>query len=276
MNVTDWLKNNAKDIALFVGFVIALVLIYLVGTNTPITAMTTAWAWIMIIMAGFVVLVSALITGNPLFGWLINEQNRMSLSRLQMFLWTIMILSAFVTAVFANLHFQHYESAVSIAIPEELWLAMGISVTSLVGSSLILENKKGKVPVPPQNSIETSKPKGEKELKLSGVLVKSDKPSLLNLIDGEEVGNHGIIDLTRLQNLFFTIVLVGTYMATLNNMFATLVTVTPQVQNIASNFPIKEFPELGSSAVALLLISHAGYLAAKAIDNQPSKPAGPA
>ncbi|HTP09014.1 MAG TPA: hypothetical protein VMP08_12230 [Anaerolineae bacterium] len=261
MNVTNWLKHNAKDITLFVGFIIALVLIYWVGTSTPITAITTAWLWIMIIMAGFVVLVSALITGNPLFGWLINEQNRMSLSRLQMFLWTIMILSAFVTAVFANLHFQHYDSAVSIAIPEELWLAMGISVTSLVGSSLILENKKDKDPKQADLNDMTNR---------TGVLVNKDKPSLTDLIDGEEVGNSDIIDLTRLQNLFFTLVLVGTYMATLNSMFSTLVTVTPQVQDLAVNFPIKEFPALGSSAVALLLISHGGYLVAKAIDNQPS------
>jgi hypothetical protein len=229
--------------------------------------MTTAWRWIMIIMAGFVVLVSALITGNPLFGWLINEQNRMSLSRLQMFLWTIMILSAFVAAAFANLHFKHYESAVSIAIPEELWLAMGISVTSLVGSALILENKKVKEPTTSRFELMNNR---------TGVLVNSQKPSLRDLIGGEECGNYDIIDLTRLQNLLFTFVLVGTYMATLNNMFATLVTVTPEVKDIALNFPIKEFPPLGSSAIALLLISHAGYLAAKAIDNQPSKPAEPA
>ena len=170
------------------------------------------------------------------------------------------------SAVFANLHFKHYESAVSVAIPEELWLAMGISVTSLVGSALILENKKVKEPTTTRLELIANR---------TGVLVNSQKPSLRDLIGGEEVGNYDRIDLTRLQNLLFTFVLVGTYMATLNNMFATLVTVTPQVQDIALNFPIKEFPPLGSSAVALLLISHAGYLAAKAIDNQPSETVAP-
>jgi hypothetical protein len=259
MNTINWIKGNARDIVFFVGLVAAVWVIYLIGTNSPISAITTIWQWILVIMVLFVVLTSNLVTNNPLFGWLINEQNRMSLSRLQMFVWTVVVLSAFVTCVFANLHFNHYDVAVSIAIPQELWLAMGISTASMVGSGLILESKKVKTPVDTRNL---------KDENMNGVLKVNDKPSLLDLVHGEEVGNHEQIDLTRLQNLLFTFVLVGTYMASLRSMFITLVTATSGVPNIANNFPITKFPELGSGAIALLLISHGGYLAAKAIDKQ--------
>ena len=251
--------NNHKDFTFFAGLVIAIAAIFLVGTYRPIDDIATTWLIILGIMVLFVILASALITQNGWFGWMINEQNRMSLSRMQMFLWTVTIFSAFLTAVLANLHFGHFDNAVAIAIPQELWLAMGISVTSLVGSGLILEGKKSKEPkYPARNIVEA------KDGTVTGVLVKSVKPSLLDLIRGEEVGNHDIIDLTRLQNLFITFVLVGAYAAALGSMFTNLVTATPAVQNITA------FPALGSSAIALLTISHSGYLIAKAIDNQPS------
>jgi hypothetical protein len=280
MNTIEWLKNNKKDIFFFVGLVAAVWFIYLIGKNRPVSEITSTWSWILFIMVLFIILASSLITKNPLFGWLINEQNRMSLSRLQMFLWTIVILSAFITAVFANLHFKQFDSAVAIAIPEELWLAMGISTTSLVGTSLILESKKPKdpkLPIDPNQLKDPNQPTPLKKLddklesmkiKRIGVLVSPEKPSLLDLIRGEELGNYDKIDLTRLQNLFFTFILVGTYMASLNVMFSELVTKTPEIQDIAENFPIASFPELGSSAIALLAISHAGYLVVKAIDKQ--------
>ena len=256
-----FVKNN-QSLIFFAGLAAAVVVTYLIGTNSAISAITSTWLWIMFVMVLFVLLASALCTDYWLFGWLINEQKRVSLSRLQMFLWTIVVLSAFVTAVFANLHFKHYGEAVAIAIPQELWLAMGISTTSLVGSALILETKKVKEPTEVKLKDLTDR---------AGVLDnRQDPPTLLDLIQGEEVANRDMVDLTRLQNLLFTFVLVGSYMASLGAMFTQLVT-PAQGQDIATNFPITAFPSLGSSAIALLTISHAGYLAAKAIDNQPSK-----
>jgi len=52
--------------------------IYLFGTNSSISAITSTWRWILLIMVLFIILTSALVTGNPLFGWLINEQNRLN------------------------------------------------------------------------------------------------------------------------------------------------------------------------------------------------------
>jgi hypothetical protein len=217
----------------------------------------------MVTLIVFVVIASWLVTGNPLFGWLINEQNSISLSRLQMFLWTFVVLSAFITAVFANLHFKHAGVALDIAIPEELWIAMGISTASLAGSNLIQENKHKKYP-----ESETLK----QLYTLNGVLVMKEKPSLLDLVSGEEAGNQGKIDLSRLQNMFFTFILIGTYMGSLGTLFSTMVTIAAQGKEIADNFPLDSFPELSTSFVTLLAISHAGYLTLKAIDKQASQP----
>ena len=70
------------------------------------------------------------------------------------------------------------------------------------------------------------------------------------------------MDLTRLQNLFFTLILMGSYAGAVGSKLAEVASsLTPQ--------SFAQFPELGASNLALLSISHAGYLAAKAIDKQP-------
>ncbi len=78
-----------------------------------------------------------------------------------------------------------------------------------------------------------------------GILAWNTRPQdarLYDLIGGEEIGNEETLDLTRLQNLFFTLVLVGVYAVSLSYV-------------LVDTIPISEFPELGSSAVTLLGIS---------------------
>lgn len=260
MNPKKPLKDNAKDTIFFIALVIAVWAIYLLGKNIEIKEVVATWRWILFIMIAFIIVLSILITDEPLFGWLINEQNRMSLSRLQMFLWTSVILSAFTTAVFVNLKYSHIQTAIDIQIPEALWLAMGISTTSLVGTGLILESKKDKHP----KKVELKKVEDR-----NGLLNTKENPSLLDLVRGEEITNSDKIDLTRLQNLFFTFVLVGVYMANLSAMFTNLA--SAEIGEFTTKLPVSQFPDFGESALALLIISHAGYLAAKAVDKEPAE-----
>lgn len=85
------------------------------------------------------------------FGVLIDSRNKVSLSRLQITLWTTMVLSAYlaiaiprVIAMTGNPPTLNQEEALNIGFPDELLLAMGISATSFAGSSLIKSNKKNK------------------------------------------------------------------------------------------------------------------------------------
>lgn len=259
------------------GLLAIIVAIALFGLLIPAKQIRLAW----LLTLGGLVLFSMVaghgITGRFWLGWLINEQYRMSLSRLQMFLWTVVVLSAFLTAALANIRGGYLDSAVAIAIPQQVWIAMGISTTSLVGSPLILSQKKRKktnieeavrtadrvgllADVPDDNKEEVAKKH------YIGQLHRNEKPEdarLYDLVSGEEVSNHDILDLTRLQNLFFTLILIGAYGVLLGS---TLLSAGSSVSLIS------KFPPLDESSIALLGISHAGYLATKAVDKQKEGP----
>lgn len=117
-----------------------IIIICVIGVIFAKEKILLAWSLIILTMTVFTLIVSQGVTGYC-FGWLINEQKRYSLSRMQMFLWMVLILSAIIVVAFHN--FPAYDKegnliALSIKIPKELWWAMGISTTSLVASPVIL------------------------------------------------------------------------------------------------------------------------------------------
>src|SRR5689334_8393518 len=110
-----------------------------IGWRFPIDTpkqITLFWLVNMISLAVFAIIAGRGITGLWR-GVLIDERNKMSLSRLQLALWTILILASFLTAALINIHKGQPPDPLSIAIPETLWGLMGISTASLVGSPLI-------------------------------------------------------------------------------------------------------------------------------------------
>lgn len=261
-----------------IGIPVLILAIILCGLLIPANLILLTWILILVLLVLLIMMFGQGITGHFWLGWMVNEQFRMSLSRLQMALWTLVVLSGFLTAALANLAAGHIEEALDIAIPPELWVTMGISTTSLVGSGLILTEKKK------EKTNEDEALRGMVEFGLlaegadaatatatvqehtSGQLQRNTNPSqarLYDLVCGEEVGNFNVLDLARLQNLFFTLVLVGAYAATLGNMFA------GAAGSSGSAAPISQFPALDASIVALLGISHGGYLVGKAVDKQP-------
>src|SRR5262245_32716657 len=101
-------------------------------------------------------------------GVLINPQFKMSLARLQIVLWTLLVLSAYITIAIHRLSAELTMDATTIAectqtlgrapaaaeecgggainitFPPELLVAMGISAASFAGASVIQSTKKGK------------------------------------------------------------------------------------------------------------------------------------
>lgn len=221
---------------------------------------------------------------------LIDERNRMSLSRLQMVMWTVIVLSAFYTVVLWRIGAPPTKpptAPLAVAIPAELWLAMGISITSLLGSPLILNaTKAGKTPNVDQTiqSFAQLTQQGAKSTKgghvkalpdqatdtstqvvitQGGAVTVANKGSLMvktssqlanwgDLFQGEETSNASQLDLARIQMLYFTIIVVLAYVATLGLMFT------------GKGLP-PALPALDRSMVALLFLSHAGYLTSKAL-----------
>jgi hypothetical protein len=205
--------------------------------------------------------VSAMLLGRWVTGYwrgiLIDGRNRLSLSKLQAVAWTILVLAAYGTAVLANLR-GNRAMAFDVSVPQELWLAMGISIVSLVGSPLIKSKKK-----------EAGAPREAEQrhaiwaltgrqvsagARAEGVLVTLGSPSAASwtdLFEGEEVGNAGLVELGKFQMFMFTVLLIGGYGLMLATTFSTV------------SGSIMALPALSGGGVALLGISHAGYLADK-------------
>ena len=240
------------------SLLLILVAIVLIGLLIPSQSRIWTGLGTLILLIVFAAVAGHGITGLWR-GLLIDERNKMSLSRLQMALWTIIVLSGFSTAVFSNLATGH-ANPLSIAIPSELWLLMGISTTSLVGSPLILRSKMDKSPNEKEKkrtfSLKETQGTDVSQLDNMGLVLVNKRPEdaeVSDLFVGEETGNGAHLDLGKIQMFYFTMILVLTYAVTLG---ATL----------ASNVGrIGELPALSPGMIALLGISHAGYLTNKAI-----------
>ncbi len=246
------------------------------------------------LLALFLVIAGHGVVGEWL-GALIDERNRMSMSRLQTALWTVVVLSGFLAAAVWNVRPSTPEKVLppnapaelkavvklDIAVPPELWAVMGISVASLVGTPLI-------------RSALTKKEDGGghkqtvvlKELNrqanvntedaawngayLNGRIACQSTPAnarVVDLFQGEQETDAAHLDLGKVQVFFFTALLVFAYSAMMYQEFA--------AATGESKFCIPALPALSQGMVALLGISHAGYLANKAVDRGPAKPPAP-
>jgi hypothetical protein len=190
--------------------VFAIIFIALAGAPSVIS-----WFLYMILIATFALIVAAGITSRPV-GIFIDERNRMSLARLQMALWSLIIISAFLAAAVSNTR-ADAPQPLSIGIPEAVWMLMGISTTALVGSPLVLSTKRATPAVPPQPApgtptstpllaapipgapaptatIAAVPPPKPLPVTLASVLMaQGDDPSLMSL-DGSLVIRHRIAD----------------------------------------------------------------------------------
>lgn len=235
-----------------------LVVVFLLEVFLPPQLNLLRWSSILALLAAFAVIAGHGVTGLWL-GLLIDTNNKVSLSRLQMALWTVMILSGFLAAVLANIEGGHPEP-LSITIPAELWLLMGISTTSLVSAPLILQSKKTQ-PVSAAERASLLEHLTRQAVDLSrvavhGQVVVNQTPEtarLSDLFQGWETGNVGQLDLGKVQMFFFTLILALAYGAGLAALFGST------VEKITS------LPALDAGMLALLGISHAGYLVSQAV-----------
>lgn len=91
-----------------------------------------------------------------------------------------------------------------------------------------------------------------------GALVRKDswqKAMFSDVLTGEEVSTFGYVNIAKLQNLFFSVITVVAY---------TVALVSAMVVNksIAQLFA---FPDIPAGIVAIIGISHGGYLIDKAV-----------
>ena len=223
------------------------------------------WTADLALLSVFFLLVGKWRIGQSL-GVLINDRNVMSLSRLQMAAWTLVVVSGLflltIVKVFKGL-------PLSIELDKTLWAAMGISTASLVGSPLLLNQKKDQAPSD-RSVTRTEVAVDDKQVNdnRQGTLYANGSASealFSDMFEGDEVGNTAYVDMAKVQMFVFTALLVLSYAVSLWYLFGNVHNYL--VNNNLASLRDVELPKLSENQVTLLLISHAGYLTSKSVSH---------
>ncbi len=197
-------------------------------------------------------------------GVLVDERNVVSLSRVQMLLWTTLILTAILAAVLGNITNKNAVQAANDylpIIPADLWMLMGISTGSLLASPLLLQPQKTSQQPTDKTVLELLVQQGYQtdQISLNGPLfqnLSARQARWSDLITGEQTGNCAYLDVARLQMCFLTVIAIVIYTLLLNRMLAHPAWIT-------------SLPPLNDGLLFVIGISHGGYLLSKASQNSP-------
>ncbi len=252
------MKSVSKDLAwIWAAAPLVLVAVALV-LGPGLLPGYRAWAFVvvLVLLALELAAIGCLVNKRPM-GAFIDNRNRISLSKLQMAAWTVVVLSAFATAAAYNAGSAMFEggqvSALAVNIPGELLLAMGISATSLVAAPALLSLKSQQDPA--AGAEQDAQAKLGPDVSGNGKVLTRKSPanaSWADLVTGDELGNAGSPDLGKIQKVLITLLLLGCYVAYIFGQFS------------GSAERIGQLPDLDKSFVWLMGISHASYLAYKA------------
>jgi hypothetical protein len=212
------------------------------------------WLAELALMTLFFLKISYHVTGS-VKGFLVDERNLMSLSRFQVCVWTLLILSAYLTATLLRIHLMpDLSNAASIEIDWRLWSLMGISSASLVGSPLINLSKQTKTVHPSvTDTVDLTNAPAQGTLFYN---TNFKDAQFTDMFEGDEITNAYYIDLSKVQMFFFTLIAAVTYFALIWQMF-----------NSMAITSVNQLPSLSQGFIALLGISHLAYLTSKGIGN---------
>jgi hypothetical protein len=189
-----------------------------------------------------------------LAGVLINDRNMMSLSRFQMVVWSLIVLSTYAAIAMARASDGLGTGALDIAVPPQIWMLMGINSAALVGSPLLASNKIKKKP------IGTLQGKERADMGILSVKLDAEDAAFGDLFKGDEIKNWDDVDLARLQMFFFTLIVAIIYCIEVYQMIA--------FSDLSENISL---PAIDEGMVTLMGISNTAYLGGKAIDQTPAE-----
>jgi hypothetical protein len=197
--------------------------------------MLSYWLLTAFLMVSFLAAIGKAIN-NTWTGILINELKVMSLSRLQIVIWTVIILSAFLTIATARIYAgpPPDPDPLNITIGWQLWALLGISSTSLVATPVIMRYKKGK--------------------NIAFINANATDAKFTDIFEGDETGNEKYVDMSKVQMFFFTIISALSYIVLL-------------FRDFLGNTILLGLPVLPEGLIAILTISHGAYLTYKRVDH---------
>jgi hypothetical protein len=187
-------------------------------------------------------------TGSA-FGILVDDRGRYSLTRLQVSLWTLVVLSL-TAAVFTARATERGIDPMGFTIPAEVLGLLGISVGSAVIATGVKAYKNRARPL----FVSASMP-GQATL-----------AQMLMVEEGPQADQ--IADVSKLQNFLITIFLAGAYVVLAVHTYAG----SGPGEPITSPAGIASLPTFSATFLTLLAISHAGYLGGK-LPNRGEDPA---
>jgi len=222
----------------------------LVGLGRPVT-----WLLTLAILAALFIIIGVA-QKKRWNGVLIDDRNKVSLSRVQIVLWTVLLVSALFTAGLSNVSLG-ITNPLEIEIPASVWALLGIGSFSFVASSSILGEKQkgnppGRLPAISANlkaSDDLATPPDSR-----GQVVTKAAPEdarWLDIVRGD-TNDADTVDISKVQQLSFTVLLLVVYGSALFNLLKAVA-------------PITTFPPVDGGFVSLLGLSHAAYLAYKAV-----------
>ena len=246
------------------ALVILTVAIALAGWYLPAG---TNWLVVLALIASFFLITGKVITGRVL-GIFINERKLMSLSRFQLVVWTGLIVSGFFVIALERIHSAAAAQPLAIGIDWQIWALLGISTASFVGTPLLNSNKKGKEPDRKDELVTKAATRFQEhpddvERNRQGILYGNSSVAFARFTDmfqGDELANAQLVDVAKLQLFFFTIVVAIAYGTQLFQLIAYGDLDLPGIR----------LPVLQDGLLALMGVSHAGYLGAKGVDQTPT------
>ena len=177
---------------------------------------------------------------SMMLGILIDSRGRFSLTRLQLSLWTLVVLSL-LAGVFTARAFSQGVAPMAFSIPGPVLGTLGISV----GSAAIA------------TGIKVSKDRTRPEF-IAASEPGQARPAQMVLVE-EGANADKTVDVAKLQNFLITLFLTIAYVALSIHAFAGWDPGKP----IAGPGDIGSLPDFNATFLTLLAISHAGYLVAK-------------
>ena len=225
---------------------------------------STAWFLTMGVFIAMMGYVGFMVKGRA-DGIFIDDRNRISLSRFQLVLWTVLLVSALLTTGLSNA-FMDDPTPLMIVVPPQVWALLGIGAFSFVTAPALVESRKkddkpddalaGKVEATVRKE-DVLDPAKKVDIE-TNVPAKEDAQEArwMDLIRGDTAAGYAQIDVSKVQQLAFTILLVMIYGAALQAELS-------KVATTLAGMEIKGFPPIDGGFVALLGLSHAAYLTYK-------------
>ena len=227
--------------------------------GAPLKAPLLPYQWLAVAaLLVAVCMVAGILVNGRIDGILIDDRNRISLVRLQWVAWLVVLLSGYYAGAVLN------AAAGAADLPEmqaDLFALLGIVNGSAVVSGLIVDNKKS---APPSSPPPRPQPGQPGQIGSMDCNATPDEASWADLYCGDEVANRDVVDISRLQKLVMTILLLMTYVQMLWMAFG----------KAAAAGQFTQMPEVGTTFLGLLGASNAAYLAYKATPKTPM-PADP-